>query len=45
MKKMEKMLEEAEETKKDLENERKKRKELEESVVMLTQAKNKILKI
>merc|ERR1712131_412268 len=43
MKKMEKMLAEAEETKKDLENERRRRKELEESVVMLTQAKNDLV--
>merc|ERR1719447_269404 len=37
------MLEEAEQTKKDLEVKRKKRKELEESVVMLTQAKNDLV--
>merc|ERR1739848_395982 len=43
MKKMEKMLAEAEETKKDLETERRRRKELEESVVMLTQAKNDLV--
>merc|ERR1711962_1037557 len=43
MKKMEKMLAEADETKKDLENERRRRKELEESVVMLTQAKNDLV--
>merc|ERR1711990_610720 len=43
MKKMEKMLAEAEETKKDLETEKRKRKELEESVVMLTQAKNDLV--
>merc|ERR1711881_638060 len=43
MKKMEKMIEEAEQTKIDLENEKKRRKELEESVVMLTQAKNDLL--
>merc|ERR1712130_229112 len=43
MKKMEKMIEEAEQTKTDLESEKRKRKELEEQVVMLTQAKNDLV--
>ena len=43
MKKMEKMLEEAEATKVELELERKKRKALEEGFVMLTQSKNDLL--
>ena len=43
MKKMEKMIEEAEGTKIELELERKKRKELEEQVVMITQSKQDLV--
>jgi len=43
MKKMEKMLAEAEETKKELEIEKKKRKANEDTVVLLTQARNDLI--
>ena len=43
MKKMDKLVEEAEETKKELDTEKRKRKELEEQVVMLTQSKNDLV--